>query len=91
MTDQQELAALREKRENLRAAATKYRTELERGQALLIDALYAPKSAEQRDAFPTEDGWPAYEDVINLWGALIQLENEITGLEATLRDQSAID
>ena len=91
MTDQQELAALRQKREKLRAVATNYRTELERAQALLNDALFAPKSAEACDAFPTEDGWPAYEEVINLWGTLIELENGITTLEATLRDQGAIE
>lgn len=80
-----------EKRENLRARATNYRTELERARALLNDALFASKSAEECDAFPTEDGWPAYEEVINLWGSLIDIDNRITTLESALRDQGAID
>ncbi len=91
LTDELELAVLRRKRENLRAVASKYRTELEQAQALLNDALFAPKSAEECGAFPTEDGWPAYEDVINLWGALIELDNRITTLEASLRYQGATD
>lgn len=81
MTDHEQLAALHKQRDRLRAEATKYRAELERGVALLSDALFAPNSPSKSDAFPTEEGWPSYAELIALWGMLVTVEREIGDLE----------